>query len=77
MLIDVWKQLNGLLPSQTTIIATVLAVNVPAGTSTLQTPEGGTLVAQGASVGVNSKAYVQNGRVVGQAPDLQTFDLTV
>lgn len=76
MLIDVWKQLNGILPSQTTIIAKVIAVNGD-GTSTLQTPEGGTLKAQGVSVSVNSNAYIQDGRVIGAAPDLPTYDLTV
>lgn len=77
MLIDVWKQLSGILPSQTTIIATVIAVDNVNGFSTLQTPEGGTLFAQGVVVGVNAKAYVREGRILGPAPDLPTYDLTV
>lgn len=76
MLVDVWKKFQGLLPSQTTIIATVDRVNTD-GTSTLTTPEGGTLVAQGTVVPEGDNAYVQNGRVVGPAPELQVFDLTV
>jgi hypothetical protein len=76
MLIDVWKQFNGLLPSQTVIVATVTAINGD-GTSTLQTPEGGTLIAQGVIVGVGGKAYVQGGRVIDAAPDLPAYDLSV
>ena len=76
MLIDVWKQFDGLVPSQTTIIATVTAVNSD-GTSTLSTPEGGTLIAQGNVVIVGGKAYVQAGRVLGAAPDLPTYEFTV
>lgn len=76
MLIDVWKQFDGLVPSQTTIIAKVTALNSD-GTSTLSTPEGGTLIAQGNVLGVGGNAYVQAGRIVGAAPDLPAYEFTV
>jgi len=76
MQIDVWKQFAGLLPSQTVIVGTVVALNGD-GTSTVQTPEGGIIRAQGAIVGAPGKVYVQAGRVVGPAPDLPVYDLTV
>jgi hypothetical protein len=76
MLIDVWKRFEGLLPSQTVTLATVAAIN-PDGTSSLTTPEGGTLRAIGADVGVGANVYVQNGRILGPAPTLPTYDLTV
>ena len=76
MLIDVWKRFQGLLPSQTVIIATVATINTD-GTSSLTTPEGGTLRAIGTDVGVGANVYVQNGRILGPAPNLPTYDLTV
>lgn len=76
MLIDVWKQFEGLLPSQAVLLATVAAINTD-GTSSLTTPEGGTLRALGTSVGVGSNVYVQFGRIVGPAPNLPAYNLTV
>lgn len=76
MLVDVWKQFEGLLPSQTVLLATVSAINTD-GTSSLTTPEGGTLRALGTSVGVGSNVYVQFGRIMGPAPNLPTYNLTV
>lgn len=76
MLIDVWKRFEGLLPSQAVTIATVSAVNTD-GTSSLTTPEGGTLRALGTSVGVGANVYVQGGRILGPAPTLPTYNLTV
>lgn len=76
MLVDIWKRFEGLLPSQTISIATVAAINTD-GTSSLTTPEGGTLRAIGTSVGVGSNVYVQFGRITGPAPNLTTYNLTV
>ncbi|EIL99149.1 hypothetical protein UUA_09086 [Rhodanobacter thiooxydans LCS2] len=47
------------------------------GTSSLTTPEGGTLRAIGTSVGVGANVYVQLGRILGPAPTLPTYNLTV
>jgi len=76
MLVDVWKRFEGLLPSQTVIIATVSAINSD-GTSSLTTPEGGTLRAIGTDVGVGANVYVQFGRITGPAPTLPAYNLTV
>ncbi len=76
MLIDVWKRFEGLLPSQTVTLATVQAINTD-GTSTLTTPEGGTLRALGTSVGVGANVCVQFGRIIGPAPNLPVYNLTV
>jgi hypothetical protein len=76
MLVDTWKRFQGLGASETTIVATVSAHN-PDGTSTLVTPEGYPLRALGSAVAVGMKAYVRGGRVVDQAADLPTLNLTV
>lgn len=76
MLIDAWRRFEGLLPSRTVMLATVTAINTD-GTSTLSTPEGGTLRALGTSVGVGANVYVQQGRILGPAPNLPAYNLTV
>lgn len=76
MQINVWRRFQGLLPSQTITLATVTAINGD-GTSSLSTPEGGTLRAIGTDVGVGSKVFVQFGRITGPAPNLPAYDLTV
>lgn len=76
MLVDLWKRFEGLLPSSAITLGTVTAINTD-GTSTLSTPEGGTLRAIGTSVGVGANVYVQFGRITGPAPNLPTYDLTV
>lgn len=47
------------------------------GTSTIQTPAGGTFRAKGQSVPVSSNAYVRDGVVIGEAPSLATVIETV
>ncbi|KFN42350.1 hypothetical protein [Arenimonas oryziterrae] len=73
---NLWREFEGLLPSRTKLIGTVNAHNGD-DTSTLTLPEGGTLRAIGTSVSIGSKAYVQDGRVLGLAPDLPTNNYTV
>lgn len=73
---DLWRRFQGLGPSTTTLVATVTAHN-PDGTSTLQTPEGFPLRAKGREVDVGHVAYVQDGRVVGEAASLPPLNLTV
>lgn len=73
---NLWRQFEGLLPSRTKLIGTVSAHNGD-GTSTIDLPEGGSLRAIGIDVPIGDKAYVQEGRVIGPAPNLPTNDYTV
>ena len=45
------------------------------GTSTITTPAGGTIRAQGQDVEVGQMAFYQDGRVTGQAQNLPTYTL--
>lgn len=73
---DLWRRFQGLGPSQTTLVATVTAHN-PDGTSTLETPEGYSMRAKGRDVDVGRVAYVQDGRVLGEAASLPPLNLVI
>lgn len=70
------RQFQELLPRQPLLVGTVTAHNAD-GTSTIELPAGGTLRVQGQSVEVNNKAFVQGGRIQGEAPDLPAYDVPV
>ena len=76
MLVDVWQRFRGLGASATTLVATVTDHN-PDGTSSLLTPEGYPMRAIGTAVAVGRHAYVRDGRIVDEAADLPTVNLTV
>lgn len=64
------------LPADPLLVGTVLSHNTD-GTSTLQSPEGGTMRARGTGVGVGLKAFVRGGVVEGTAPDLPDYSVDV
>jgi len=73
---NLWEKFQGLIPTDPTIVADVTAHN-PDGTSTVETLGGGVMRARGQSVAVGLKAYVRAGEVVGEAPDLPAYEVTI
>lgn len=65
-----------LLPESPLAIVTVTTVNAD-GTSTVLTMGGGSMRVIGTSVPATNKAYVQDGRIIGQAPSLTYYELEV
>ena len=63
-----------LLPETPEVIVTVQTIHSD-GTSTVTTISGGSMRIVGTSVAEGSKAYVQNGRIQDQAPDLPYYEL--
>ena len=56
------------------VIVTVAAVGTD-GTSTVTTAAGGTLRVLGDSVAVGDKAYVRDGVIIGEAPNMNHYEL--
>lgn len=71
-----YTQFRQLLPSERTSIVDITAHNGD-GTSTATTLSGSTIVVQGDTVAVGAKAFVREGRVLGEAPSLPSFQETV
>lgn len=66
---NIWQSFRELLPRRPLLVGTVVSHNAD-GTSTLSTPEGGSVRVQGQDVAINDQAFYQDGRIVGEAPSL-------
>lgn len=73
---NAWSKFRELLPSDPMRIGKVLTHNDD-GTSTVELPGAVQIRARGTTVAINSKAFVQGGRIQGQAPNLPTYTIEV
>lgn len=73
---NVWTQLTGLLAGPRLWIGQVTAFNAD-GTSTVLARGGVSLKVYGQSTPVGQTVFVQDGRILGPAPNLPYFELTV
>lgn len=71
-----WVRFGALTAPGAKAVVTVAAVNAN-GTSAVTLRTGESITVQGVSVPVGSKAVIQNGRIIGQAPDLPAVSVTV
>lgn len=71
-----WQQFRNLLPGSPLVVGTVSAHNAD-GSSTIDLPGGGSINAIGQTVAIGQKAFVRNGQVLGQAPDLPELMIEV
>lgn len=71
-----YRRLRTLTQTQPRTVATVTSHN-PDGTSTVQLMGGAYITVLGQDVAVSSKAYIEGGRVVGQAADLPYIEIVI
>ncbi len=76
MATNLWARFRRLLPGSRMIIVTVASVNND-GTSTVTTSGGGAMRALGTSVAATKKAYVKDGAIISEAPNLQHYEIEV
>lgn len=77
MEVNIWKKFVGLIPGGSRTIGLVMSVNTTAGTSTVQLRDGSEFTATGTSVTAGQNAIVTDGVVVGKAPSLPQYSVTV
>lgn len=70
--VNAFLRFRQLLPQRTRYTATIEAINTD-GTSNGTTRDGGKVKVIGDSVEVGLKAWVEDGRIVGEAPDLTEY----
>jgi len=70
--VNAFLRFRQLLPQRTRFTATITAINAD-GTSNGTTRDGGKVKVLGDSVGVGLKAWIEDGRIVGEAPDLTEY----
>jgi len=71
---NLWTRFRRLIADKPTVIVTVTTVNSD-GTSLVTTAAGGSMRVLGTSVAVGSKAFVRDGAIIGEAPDLPYYEL--
>jgi hypothetical protein len=70
--VNAFLRFRQLLPQRTRYTATIDAINTD-GTSNGTTRDGGKVKVIGDSVEVGLKAWIEDGRIVGEAPDLTEY----
>ena len=73
---NIWQQFKALIPADPLLIGEVLQHNDD-GTSTVRLPGNQVIRVQGQGVGIGSRAFVQAGRVQGEAPTLETYSIAI
>lgn len=73
---NAYQQLRQLTTGIQRTVATVTAHNSN-GTSTVQLLSGASITVLGQDVDVDSKAYIENGRITGQAADLPYSEIDI
>lgn len=69
---NLWQQFQKLIPSDVTLVGTV--VSVTNDLYTLDMPQGGSITARSPStVSLGAIVFVKNGVIIGDAPDLGTL----
>ncbi len=71
-----WVKFGSLTAPSATAVVTVATVNSD-GTSIVTLRSGESLRVQGDSVAANSKALIQNGKIIGAAPSLPVQSVSV
>ena len=77
MTTNLYRALRELLPEAPLQVATVTAVHVTEGASTVTWPGGSAQRVRGASVPMGNLAFVRNGVIEGAAPELDFVEIEV
>lgn len=73
---NLWNLFDSLLPKTSLIVAQVVLINGD-GSSTVTDAAGNTFRVIGDTVAVGTKAFIQDGMIVGDAPNLSSYTVEV
>jgi len=73
---DIWAKFQALLPTSTELVGTVTAIHTN-GTCSVELPGGGGLRVDGTGVAEGKKAFIKDGIIQREAPNLPYYDLEV
>lgn len=77
MATNLWAAFKRLIAAAPMVVVTVVSVDTVTATSMVTTAGGGAMRVRGKDVEVGKKAYVKDGAIVGEAPNLQHFEIEV
>jgi len=72
---NLWRKFKTLIDGPPLEVVTVLSIS--GGTSKCATYSNGVVIVSGSNVPVGNKAFIQDGRIVGEAPDLTYYEIEV
>jgi hypothetical protein len=73
---NLWRKFKSLIDGPAMEVVTVQSVSLN-GTSKCITYTGGVVIVSGTSVAAGDKAFIRDGRIVGEAPDLTYYEIEV
>lgn len=73
---NAYSQFQNLIPKSATTVVTITAINAD-GTSTCTTLSGTVIRVAGDSVAAGQKAYIKDGAILRQAPNLPITEVTI
>lgn len=74
--VNPWRRFQALANYQSRVVAEVVDVG-STGTSIVQLRDGSRLRVRGSGVAVGNKAYIVNGQIQGEAPNLPAYTVQV
>jgi len=74
---NLYRALRELIPDAPLQVATITAVDLSTGSSTVTWPGGTVQTVRGSSVAIGSRAFVRDGVIEGAAPNLTTETIEV
>lgn len=77
MATNLWASFKRMIAAAPMVVVTVISVDTVASTSMVTTAGGGVMRVRGKDVAVGKKAYVKDGAIVGEAPNLQHYEIEV
>ncbi len=73
---NIWQQFKALIPDDVRVVATITANNGN-GISQAELRDGSVITVKGESVEVGEKAFIQDGEIKGEVPDLAQYEAEV
>jgi len=74
---NVWERFRSLLPKTPLKVGTILSIDQIKHSSRVELNGGSIIIVSGTSVAIGQKAFIRNGSIQSQAPDLPTFNTEV
>lgn len=75
--VNPWKRFIGLLPGGSRLVARVIRVSQATGSSIVELRTGAQMLAQGVAVEAGKNAFIVDGVIIAEAPDLPQYDVEV
>ncbi|WP_301154512.1 hypothetical protein [Metapseudomonas otitidis] len=75
--INPWKRFIGLLPGGSRVVARIVSIDPANGSSIVELRNGAHMLATGTAVEVGRNAFIRDGVITAEAPDLPQYDVEV